>query len=222
MPNKSEPLIPARFLFRFSMPLLYRKRLWTEQGVGLEPRFRLMDLAALEDEKPRADVRMAWNSEGLAFSVRAEGKRQPPWCRDSRLDESDGLQLWVDTRPTHAIHRASRFCHRFAFLPAGGGRSYAEPVADQLLIHRARENARPIRPEQLRVRSERRVDGYVLEGFIPTAALTGFDPAEHPQLGFTYALVDRERGDQTFSVGEAFPYAEDPSTWAVLEMMSDE
>ena len=103
----------------------------------------LPTLAELDGEREIADVRMAWSAAGLAWWVRVEGKRQLPWCRESRLDESDGLQVWVDTRATTNIHRASRFCHRFAFLPRGGGRSAEEPVADQLLINRATRECSP-------------------------------------------------------------------------------
>ena len=49
-------------------------------------------------------------------------------------------------------------------------------------------------------------------------ALTGYDPAEHPQLGFTYAVLDRELGEQTFAVGSPMLYQEDPSLWATLEL----
>ena len=213
-----EPLVAPRFLFRFSVPLLHCSKTWSAAGVQLGDKYRLLDLAQLDGEKPVADVRLAWSEEGIAVNVRIEGKRQPPWCRESRLEDSDGVQLWIDTRATHNIHRASRFCHRFAFMPAGGGRKHDQPMADQLLIHRARENAQPIRPDQLKVRSEKRINGYLLEGFIPAAALTGYDPSDHPRLGFTYAVLDRELGLQTFSVGSAFPYEEDPSTWAMLEL----
>jgi hypothetical protein len=88
-----------------------------------------------------------------------------------------------------------------------------------LLINRARESPKPIRQGLLRVRSEKRVDGYLLEAFLPAAALTGFDPAEHPRLGFTYAVIDRELGDQTFSCGPEFSYQDDPSLWASLELV---
>ena len=47
----------------------------------------------------------------------------------------------------------------------------------------------------------------------------GFEPAEHPRLGFTYAVIDRELGEQTFSVGRPMPYDEDPSLWATLELV---
>lgn len=133
--------------------------------------------------------------------------------------ESDGLQVWLDTRDTHNVHRASRFCHRFACLPFGGGRKRNEPLADQLLINRARENARPVRPGDLKCRSEQRVDGYLLELFLPAAALTGFEPAEHPRLGFTYAVFDQELGEQAFTVGGELPYDEDPSLWGTLELV---
>jgi hypothetical protein len=71
----------------------------------------------------------------------------------------------------------------------------------------------------LKVHSSSRNDGYLLEAFIPTDALTGFDPAEHPRLGFTYAVLDRELGEQTFGVGSPLPYQEDPSLWATLELV---
>jgi hypothetical protein len=212
-------LIAPRFLFRFSVPLGYRKKLWTDSGIALEPKYQLLPLGELDEERQIADLRMAWNEDGIGFTLRVEGKRQPPWCRDTRLEDSDGLQLWIDTRDTHTIHRASRYCHRFAFLPGGGGRKYDQPVADQLIINRARENARPVQMRELQVRGEKRTNGYVLEGFIPTVSLGGYDPAEQPRLGFTYAITDRELGVQTFSAGQGFPYQEDPSTWATLELM---
>ncbi len=211
-------LIAPRFLFRFAVPLRHRAKLWTAQGLGLEEKYRLASLAELEGVRAFADVRAAWSDEGLGFSVRVEGKRQPPWCRDSRLEDSDGLQVWIDTRDTHNIHRASRFCHRFVFLPAGAGRSGQYPVADQLTINRAKENAPPVRLQDMIIRSEKRVDGYFLEAFVPARAIHGFDPKEHPRLGFTYAVYDRELGLQTFSVGTDYPYDEDPSVWATLEM----
>src|SRR5262245_55432597 len=156
----SSPLLPTRFLFRFATACLFDERIGKQAPAELTPEHRLPALAELDGEKSFADVRAAWSDAGLAISVRVEGKKHPNWCRDTKLEDSDGLQLWIDTRDTHNIHRASRFCHRFIFLPFGGGRNFANPVADQLLVDRARENANPVRPGQLRVATEKRVDGY--------------------------------------------------------------
>lgn len=209
-------LVPSRFLFRFSVPLKMRDPLWTDQE--LDESYRLPDLLELDGVKPHAEVRGAWSTAGLMFQVRVEGKRQPPWCRETRPDESDGLRVWIDTRDTHNIHRASRFCHNFVILPTGAGRSLDEPVVEQMLINRAKEHAKPIRPGIIEARRQKRVDGYVLETFIPAGALTGFDPNEHPKLGFTYVIIDRELGDQTFNCPAEFPSADDPSLWATLEL----
>ena len=214
----SQPLLSPTFLFRFSVPCQFCEQSWSPEGIQLSETCRLPCFGELEDQPLFADVRAAWNDGGLFFTVRVEGKKQSPWCRETRLEESDGLHVWIDTRDTHNIHRASRFCHRFAFLPAGGGNLLEEPVADQLLINRARENAKPIRPGALGIRSEKRINGYLLECHIPAEAMTGFESAEHSRLGFTYAVLDRELGWQTFSLGSEFRFQEDPSLWGTLEL----
>ncbi|MBW3597098.1 MAG: hypothetical protein KY475_07465 [Planctomycetes bacterium] len=184
----------------------------------LGEKHRLPSFGELEGRPLFADVRGAWSPRGFSFWVQVTGKRQMPWCRDSRLDESDGLSVWIDTRNTQNIHRASRFCHRFVFLPSGGGRRMEEAVAAALPINRAKEHPKPAPADSLRVRSQQRVGGYVLEAHIAAAALTGFDPAEHPRIGFAYAAIDRELGWQTFTVGPEFPFVEDPSLWGELEL----
>ena len=217
MQNQNSLLNPA-FLFRFSLPCGYRQPVWTKTGAQLPAEFAVRSFTEWEGRQPFADLRLAWSEEGLAFAVNVVGKKQPPWCRDSKIDDSDGLQLWFDTRNTQNIHRAGRYCHRFAFLPLGAGPRQDQPLAALLAINRARESPREIERQALQVRSSIRVDGYLLEGFIPATALTGFNPAEHPALGFSYCVADRELGLQTFTVGTEFPFDEDPSVWGTLEL----
>jgi hypothetical protein len=214
----SHDLLPPTFLFHFSVPCRYRPTVWNAAGAPLESTYRIPSFGELEGKTLFADVRAAWNRTGLSLTVRVAGKKQTPWCRASRAEESDGLHLWIDTRDTHNIHRASRYCHRFVFLPAGDGPQFQQPVAVWLPINRARENPKPVAPGSLQVRSQMQAGGYTLEAHVPAAALTGFDPTEYPRLGFCYAVVDRELGWQTFNVGTEFPFAEDPSLWGSLEL----
>ncbi len=216
-----QSLLAPRFLFRFEVPLHHSQQRWSdERGVALDPQHQLLNLAALDGEATWADIRAAWSQQGLLIAATVADKHQPAWCRDTRLEDSDGLQVWIDTRPAGNVHRATKFCHRYVFLPGGGGRNFEQPVADQLLIGRARENARPVRPRELKVHAGRVGKGYSLSAFIPTVALPGFDPAEQMRLGFNYAVYDREYGVQTFSTGSGFPFEEDPSLWAILQMVS--
>ena len=216
-----DALIPTRFLFRFSLPCRYRETLWTAKGTGLDESFRLPSFAELEQLPEEVEVRAAWNESGVAFWIRVMGKKQAPWCRANKPEDSDGFHLWLDTRDVHNVHRASRFCHQFALLPAGAGRNLDEPAAVLLPIHRAKELPRPLQPGQIKLRSERQKDGYLLEAFMPAEALTGYDPGEHPRLGFNYAVIDRELGDHVLTVGRPMPYDEDPSLWATLELVRD-
>ena len=49
--------------------------------------------------------------------------------------------------------------------------------------------------------------------------LVGFDPAQHPQLGFHYTIRDSELGEQSLAVGSEFPYASDPSLWQTIQLV---
>lgn len=215
----SETLIAPPMLFRFAVPCRHTAARWSAAGCPLGEAHRIPSFAELGGDKPFADVRLGWSEAGLMLNLAVRGKQQPPWCRDTRIDDSDGIQLWIDTRNTQNIHRAGRFCHRFAFLPVGAGRTLDEPVAVLLAINRARESPREIEPGALKVHCQRHADGYSLAGFIPAAALTGYSPGDQPALGFSYAVIDKELGWQTFSVGPELPFMEDPSLWGTLNLV---
>jgi len=211
-------MLPKRILFRLSAPCLHRQTLWTSEGLQLEPEYQLPNFGELEGERGTPEVCAAWSNEGLGFTFRVEGKRQAPWCRTSRPEDSDSVQLWIDTRDVHNVHRASRFCHRFLFMPTGTGPRLNQPMAQWMPINRAREQPGAIPATEVKVRSEVTAGGYRLEIFLGAKALTGYDPDEHPRLGFQFAVTDRELGERTFAAGGPMPYQEDPSLWATLEL----
>lgn len=214
----SDTLLSPTFLFRYSVPCLRYEGKWSSRGLSLKEEHAVPAFGELEQRPVFAEVRVGWNDDGLLLAAIVKGKSKSLWCRSTRIEDSDGLHVWIDTRDTHNIHRASRFCHRFAFLPQGGGQDQNTPLGRLVAIHRAREEPKPVADKVLKVTSAIRQDGYRLQARIPAAALTGFDPDEHPHLGFTYAVVDRELGWQTFTLGPEFPIAEDPSLWGTLEL----
>ena len=169
----SKALLAPTFLFQFATSCRYRKELGAEGGIKLGEEHRLPSFGELEGRPLFADLRAAWNEEGLAFVLQVAGKQQAPWCRASRVEDSDGLQVFLNTRDAQNIHRASRFCHRFVFLPSGGGNRADQPVAEMVKINRAQQSPRAIRAGLLRVESAQREGGYTLHAFIPATALTG-------------------------------------------------
>jgi hypothetical protein len=216
------PLVPNRFLFRVAYPCRYVKDMPVEEAdelLDLPAVCALDNFAALDGGRNFAEVRLAWNELGLGVWAEVRDKEQPPQCDASRPRASDGLTLWLDTRDARASHRASRYCHQFHLLPAGGGPERDDPVFTQSKIHRAQQDAPLGATSEVPFRSRRTAGGYVVEAFLSVGVLNGFDPEQNRRLGIFYAVRDAERGEQTLSVDAEFPFAEDPSLWSVLELV---
>ena len=59
---------------------------------------------------------------------------------------------------------------------------------------------------------------WVLELFLSSQALNGFDPDTNRRLGFAYQIADFVHDDQFLGVGRDFPVGENPSLWTTLEL----
>ena len=206
-------LVDPTILFRFEVTLRKETFQWSDKGLKLPESCRIPSFSALADRPVFTDVRIAWNDSGIAIHVLVNGKRQLPWCRDTRPEDSDGFHLWIDTRCSPGIHRATQYCHRFLWMPSGAGSSREQPLAVHLPIHRAKSEPKPIPAQQLKVAAAARHDGYELSGMVLADALTGFDPKGQPRIGIFYAAIDRELGWQTLTLGPDFPVMDDPSLW---------
>ena len=222
-------VVPHRFLFRYRIPVPYRPEIPHRDRplLNLPQECTLPDFGELDGQPPFGELRAAWNENGVGISVTVRGKRHPVVVRKNRPDESDGLRLWIDTRNTQSIHRASRFCHRFCVMPAGkqkpnpSGRRSSAAIAIQLPIARAREDAPLVDSGSLPASVHWLADGYMLEVWLPAEALNGYDPQASPFLGFYYHLRDHELGEQYATVGPEFPFDSDPSLWCTLELVRD-
>jgi hypothetical protein len=180
---------------------------------------RLDNFAGMDEQRNFADVRLAWNDLGIGVQVEVRGKEKEPRGDAERPLASDGITVWIDTRDARSSHRASRYCHQFHLLAAGGGPDRDEPVVVPAKIHRALQDAPLCTANAVLFRSSHKKSGYVLEAFLPTTVLNGYDPEQNPRLGFFYCVRDTELGEQLLGAGRDFPYAEEPSLWSVLELV---
>jgi hypothetical protein len=215
-------VVPHRFLFRYEFAIPRIGGLPRQKGnrpLNLPDATCIADLGALDQVASLADVRGAWNQHGIGFQIEVTGRERPLRCDPDRPDVSDGFQVWLDTRGTQNVHRATRFCHAFRAMPVGGGDDGTWPHAMQVPVARAREDAPLCDPDDLLVSGDVTKTGYRLELWLPAAVLTGFDPAAQPRLGFHYVVRDTERGEQSLSVGADYPYESDPSLWSVLNLV---
>ncbi len=213
-------LLPQAFWFRLAIPCQRIEPLPREKGrlLDLPESCRLPDTAALDSAPTWADVRAAWNPGGLAFSVEVTGKIGPITKDPLGLVQGEGLQLWIDTRDTRTIHRASKFCHRFGFFLKPSAKNLSI-VTSQKPIARAMADAPMADGDDILTRADLIRNGWRLEVFFPASTLHGFDPETNRRLGLTYQVTDLEREDCFLTIGRDFPIGEDPSLWSTLELV---
>ncbi|MDO4551780.1 MAG: hypothetical protein Q4C96_11080 [Planctomycetia bacterium] len=223
--NTFRPLFSSRFLFRFSLSCSYLGKL--KEGEDLPERYAFPDFTLLEHfqetvpsaEKNPLHVRGAWNEEGMYFQFFVTGKKKPLWCREHQIQQSDRLELWLDTRDVRNVHRATKYCHHFLILPTGSGKDSQQACFFALPIHRAKEQPNDIPRGSVSVFTKILPDGYSTCVFLSEKALTGFYPEEFPRMGIAWALQDQELGEITLTAGAPFAYQEDPSLWYTLELL---
>jgi hypothetical protein len=212
------PLVNPAALFRFRLPCRRRTKLWPPSAWDLDDACRLPGLAPLANAPDLLTLSMAWNEDGLGVRAVARGVGNARWCHPTKPEDSDGLHLWIATRPTGESHRAGRYCRRLALLPTGGGRNADKPVAVAAVIPRTSEVPAELPEGSIPIESRLAADGWQIEAFISAAALPGWDPLEIPRLGFFAALVDRRLGRVPFCAPPEFPWDSDPTTWAELDL----
>lgn len=216
------PLIPSRFLVRLLYACPYVKDMPFDDDdslIELPEAARLDPFSDLDGAANFADVRLGWNETGFGLSVEVKGKDNFPIGDADRPRQSDGVTLWIDTRGDRTGHRATRTCHQFHFLAAGGGPNKDEPAFVQTKIHRALQDAPLATSSDVPFRCDRIKGGYRIEAFLNATVLAGFDPEQYPRLGVFYAVRDFEKGEQTPGADSDFPFAEDPSLWASLDLV---
>lgn len=178
----------------------------------------LPSLAPLDGRDVWATVRAGWSAEGLGISVQADGL--PPGAADADRPEGfAAVTLWIDTRDTRNVSRATRHCHRFEarLTLSPNGKSLSATV-EQKPIARATADAPLCSPDLLVSRASLKKNGWTLELFLPAQALNGYDPETNRRLGFAYQVSDHHREDQFLGIGRDFPIGENPSLWATLEL----
>lgn len=234
-------LVPARFLFHFELPV---QRLATapvsgKPLPGLSGDYQLPGLGELERLSEFAEVRLGWHERGLAVqvgmrkaattanrggSVAGVGATTLPVGRaaDSHANART-IELWIDTRNTRNVHRATKYCHRYRVTLADPQTSsHGQPTVIGEPIPQARENVPVADHKGVRVEQESDDHGLSVRIWFPADRLNGFDPAENPRLGFFYRVRDPLHGEQTLSAARGLPIEQDPSIWQTLALQASE
>ena len=215
-------IVPPSFLFQYSMAVPRVEAIPRKKGslLQLDDGCSLFVPGSMNDTDNAFGLRMAWNPEGLGVELDVPGKKLPPAGRHKDLKNSDYISLFVDTRHTANVHRATEYCLSLVVLPCDEDAD-EKPTAAFVEIAQQRASKRDRDGRKCPVQVHVRPDGYRLEIWIPTSQMFGFDEApEIGRIGFSCLIHDTELGEIPLNVGGDFPVAFDPSTWLQLELKS--
>ena len=217
--TEESPQIDPSLLIRVRLKAHRIDRKFSDRPEALPDEAILPCLSAeLSGQEKFAQVRLAVGSNALFFQADVQGKLQLPWCRESRLEDSDGLHVWIDTRNSREIQRATKYCHRYGFSPMGRGPKADLPFVGWGPINRARENPPPPPEDQFAIRARLSEGRYRLVASLHFDALYGLDLQDFPTVGFYFAVIDRELGWQSLALQPDLPVMENPSLWAQLQL----
>jgi len=184
---------------------------WSEEQV-------MPPLGELSGGDQFATLSLSWNRRGLYLAVEVPKPlgAQVVTNRESPAS-GDAIELLIDTRGSHASHRANQFCYHLTILPTPPGEEREEPVIWQSPIRRALQRSPQIDLDAVRLASRIDGDAYCVEAAFETDALHGYDPEPGLRIGMAVVVYDIQHGRQFWGASPDVPWKRDPSTWGIVE-----
>jgi hypothetical protein len=213
--------IARRAFFALEVPIHHREKAPRIDGTlrDWSAKYLLPPTCEIDGVAPHTDVYAAWNEAGFYIAFDCPERVGPPAVDPRQWWKGDGFRVCIDTRDARENKRGTRFCHLFYALPVGGGKNGRQPVVGIHDLSRAKETPTGIDIGQIQVAAhvERRHVG--LEMIIPAAAMHGWDPLEHPRIGFYYKVKSLGQEPQQLTVPDELGWNTDPSTWATAVLV---
>lgn len=189
----------------------------------LSDEYRLPVLNSLSDVKSFAEFAMGWSDAGLFVQLSVKSPHGVT-SASSVSKRTAIMSVYLDTRWSPGVHRASMYCHRFELIldrptsasPINRGHGELSP------IQRARAAPNPIHPTDIPVATFLQTDGYTIRTFLRSDVLTGFEPQEYQDIGVFYSIDDSLAGSQLLARTRNCPYFEDPSVWCRGKLISND
>ncbi|MGE5196095.1 MAG: hypothetical protein ACM3JI_02055 [Anaerolineae bacterium] len=205
------PLFPVDF-FNLSADIPYSKTFLSKKNFSRS--HFLPSTSALLNETSFADLKLAWNEEGLLVQVFARKPFEESFY--PHFSGGDSLELFFDTRDLKTAGFAGRFCHHFVVLI-----SEIQGIRALEMTRFRTEDAHPLcESQEIHIETKYESNAYQLQVCIPSSCLHGYDPAFFDRLGFTYRLNRPKKAPQHFAVSSRhYAIEQHPALWASLKLV---
>jgi hypothetical protein len=199
-------VLPLNF-FDLSFELNYLKI--THRKELKKKQFILPSTSDYLDENSSSTFSMAWNEEGILFQ--GEIFSDILEASSPEFRRGDCLELFFDTRNIKSQGYITKFCHQFVIFPEEVDGFFIREVTrfrNEDMHHLAD-------PSSFDIKVEIKKRGYLIDLFIPSTCLYGFDPTRLDKLGFTYRVNKKGLPPNHFSLSSTeVPIERNPFFWA--------
>jgi hypothetical protein len=164
---------------------------------------------------PAPNVYMGWTPQGLYLGLEVFDHNPLGASAKGWWWTRDFAEIFISTRPVGSDENAyTPYCHQFFFVPnsdnnpgvVGQWHRDGDALKDNLI-------PQPDIKQSVRILPDR----YVVEMFIPAAALHGYDPLTQPAMAFNVHVRNfRQALDYFWSAPKQVLTQSRPSTWGTL------
>ncbi|MFN0065462.1 MAG: hypothetical protein ACKVOH_04415 [Chlamydiales bacterium] len=163
-------------------------------------------------EEELGKVYMGWEKEGITLRFSLNRLFDAPEFPEYL--SGDAVEIFLDTRDVKS-QTLTRYCHHFFVLP-----ERVDTVqAGEVTRFREEEKRELADPNLLKIHSSKVKGKRVLEIFLPSQSLYGYDPSQFGRLGFTYRIQAQDGKMQYFSASpDDFRIEQTPSLWASINL----
>ncbi|MDA7976946.1 MAG: hypothetical protein MPJ27_12395, partial [Pirellulales bacterium] len=94
------PLVNPASVFNLRFSCAWKERLWPPAESHIDKSCQLPRLAGISGVPDILELAAGWNEAGLGIRAQVRGLSGTRWCQPTKPEDSDGLHLWIATRPT--------------------------------------------------------------------------------------------------------------------------
>ena len=190
------------------------------------PNIRVSDTVGSERlNLPKPNVFIGWRDEGLYIAMEVFDNDIDTMRADGWWWTRDCTEFWLSTRPVPVDQVFyDKFCQQYFMVPNANVPA-EKPQATVGQWHRDGDAlSSSIVPQPLIKQSAKVVDGkYVIEMFIPAAAMVGYEPRTQPTLAFNvHAHNWQQATDYFWSAPKEVWTQTRPNTWGTLKLEAPE
>lgn len=179
-------------------------------------KYLLPDLSDLCSEPSFAKVAMGWSVDGIELFL--EAAKPVRHCYYPEISKGDSFEIFIDTRDVKTASFNTRFCHHFFFLPE----AIEGHQAGEITRFRTEDVHELCDAKDLKIKAQLKAHSYLLNIFIPSQCLYGYDPEQFDRLGFTYRVNRPDGPSQHFSViSEDYQIDQQPSLWSSVNLVKN-